>query len=98
MKFTVHRTSNWSPDLYNPPLPYCVFEERTEKGGYWPDTGQPYYIEEEDISTGRWVMEVASLEQLIKILADQEHSFIISKPGEVWPDYPNIEIYDDYRE
>ena len=107
MKFTVHRTSDCfagryiSPNQCNPPLPNCVFEERTEKrlvkGGYWPDSRDPFYIEK-DVSISRWILEVDSLEQLIKILADQEYSFIISKPGEVWPDYPDIEIYDECRE
>ena len=55
MKFTVHRTSDCfakryiSPNPCNPPLPNCVFEERTEKrlvkGGYWPDSKDPFYIE-----------------------------------------------------
>ena len=101
MKFTVHRTSDWGPNKWNPPLPNCVFEERTEKklvkGGYWPDSRDPFYVEK-DISTGKWILEVDSLEQLTKILADQEYSFIISKPGEVWQDYPDIEIYDECRE
>ena len=101
MKFTVHRTSDWSPNQCNSPLPNCVFEERTKKrlvkGGYWPDSKDPFYIEK-DVSISRWVLEVDSLEHLIKILTDQEYSFIISKPGEVWPDYPDIEIYDECRE
>ena len=102
MKFTVHRTSDWGrTNPSNPPLPNCVFEERTKKklvkGGYWPDSKDPFYIEK-DISVCRWILEVDSLEQLIKILTDQEYSFIISKPGAVWPDYPDIEIYDEYRE
>ena len=101
MKFTVHRTSDWSPNQYNPPLPNCVFEERTEKrlvkGGYWPDSRDPFYIEK-DVSISRWILEVDSLEQLLKILTDQEYSFIISKLGAVWTDYPDIEIYDECRE
>ena len=102
MKFTVHRTSDWGrPNPCNPPLPNCVFEERTEKrlikGGYWPDSRDPFYIEK-DVSISRWILEVDSLEQLTKILADQEYSFIISKLGAVWPDYPDIEIYDECRE
>ena len=102
MKFIVHRTSDWGrTDPCNPPLPNCVFEERTKKklvkGGYWPDSKDPFYIEK-NISISRWILEVDSLEQLIKILTDQEYSFIISKPGEVWPDYPDIEIYDECRE
>ena len=101
MKFTVHRTSDWGPNQCNPPLPNCVFEERTEKrlvkGGYLPDSGYPFYVEK-DVSISRWVLEVDSLEQLTKILTDQEYSFIISKPEEVWPDYPDIEIYDECRE
>lgn len=51
MKFTVHRTSDCGPSKCNPPLPNCVFEERTEKrlvkGGYWPDSKDPFYIEKE---------------------------------------------------
>lgn len=102
MKFTVHRTSDWGrPNPCNPPLPNCVFEERTEKrlvkGGYWPDSRDPFYIEK-DVSISRWILEVDSLEQLLKILTDQEYSFIISKLGAVWPDYPDIEIYDECRE
>ena len=107
MKFTVHRTSDCfagryiSPNPCNPPLPNCVFDERTEKrlvkGGYWPDSRDPFYIEK-DVSISRWLLEVDSLEHLMKILSDQEYSFIISKQGEVWPDYPDIEIYDEYRE
>ena len=50
------------------------------------------------ISVGKWILEVDSLEQLVKILTDQEHPFIIFKPGEVWPDYPDIEIYNECRE
>ena len=102
MKFTVHRSSDWDrTDQCNPPLPNCVFEERTKKklvkGGYWPDSRDPFYIEK-DVSISRWILEVDSLEQLLNILADQEYSFIISKPGEVWTDYPDIEIYDEWRE
>ena len=102
MKFTVHRTSDYgNPNLCNPPLPNCVFEERTEKrlvkGGYWPDNKDPFYIEK-DVSISRWILEVNSLEQLLNILTDQEYSFIISKPGEVCQDSTYIEIYDECRE
>lgn len=53
----------------------------------------------------RWVIEVPSLEALLQIVADAEfeelwtHQVIVTQArGNMRPDLPEIEIYDDYCE
>lgn len=105
MKFSIDRTTCWSSERISndakPPLKDCILEKTTKtvkrKEGYWPDTGLPYYVDKE-ITVDRWIIEIDSLDKLLKILSDQEYPFIIFKQGEMYPDCPHIEIYDGYRE
>lgn len=105
MKFSVERTSNMTdgciPVDAVPPLPGCILEKRTKivqvRGGCWPDTGKTYYVDKER-QDDRWIIEINTLEDLMDILASQNDSFIISKPGDYYPDCSHIEIYDCYRE
>lgn len=105
MKFSVELTSDCTfgniPLDATPPLPGCVLEKRTKiirvRGGYWPDTGKPYFIDKE-CPDDRWIIKIDTLEDLMDILDSQNNSFIISKSGENYPDCPHIEIYNSYRE
>ena len=43
----------------------------------------------------RWLIDIETLDDLIKFAAEQD---LIISVGCHGTDYPNIEIYDDYRE
>lgn len=79
MKFIIDRTSSFYEEEIKKPCKNCVQEEITYKSG---------------IKEKLWVIEVNSLEELMKLLRDVDEKIIIYEcEGNNY-----IEIYDDYRE
>lgn len=75
----------------------------SKKEGTWRSKGKNHKITEEGYITRQvddvteWVVEMNTLEEL-NAFADKYGKIIISPIGEVDDEFPEIEIYDDYRE
>jgi len=62
-----------------------------------PCEGAYLDVKGDEWNSNKWALEVDSLEALVK-LTDVEGQIVVSPPSDYTDNYPEIEIYDTYRE
>ena len=109
MKFIIRKTSdhyweNGSPCLSAKSAEFIFYDRRkTDDANIidgWYDRGENHRIENggiiRDIKQDGYIVDVDDLDDLLQLMDECGHSFVMNRKYRY--NYPEIEIYDGYRE